>query len=120
MSFEDMNNGDLTDKLALLHLGQYFMETFYVRALFYEVKALPRVSWNMKGSFVSMLETPPPQAPDNYDDDTRSLIFSTFLATAIFPYSLSFKEVKFSGNMEVGHNSDAVGKLLMHLPIIFS
>lgn len=103
MSSEDMNNSDLIDELALLHLGQYFMETFYARALFYKVKALPRMSWNMQGSFIGTLETPPPQAPDNYDDDKRSLVFSTFLATAILPYGPSFKEIKFSGNTEQRH-----------------
>jgi len=51
MSSEDMNNSDLIDELALLHLGQYFMETFYARALFYKVKALPSRSHNASTVF---------------------------------------------------------------------
>jgi hypothetical protein len=42
MSSESMNNTDLINELGLLHLGQYFMETFYARAAFFKVKALPR------------------------------------------------------------------------------
>ena len=47
MSSEDMNKGDLIDELALMHLGQYFMDTFYARATFYNAKVLVSESYNI-------------------------------------------------------------------------
>ena len=40
-SCEVLNKDDLTNELALLSLGQYFMEAFYERAKFTGVKGLP-------------------------------------------------------------------------------
>jgi len=67
------------------------------------------MSWNVVGSFAGTLETMVPPATTT-DDDTRSLVFSTFLAMAVLPSGPSYKEVKFSGNTEIGCNSGAVGE----------
>ena len=67
------------------------------------------MSWNVHGSFVGTLETPQSRAPVNLDHDTRSLVFSTFLASSILPTGPLFKEVKFSENTEVGCNTGTVG-----------
>lgn len=40
-SSEVLNKADLTNELALLSLGQYFVEAFYERAKFSGVKGLP-------------------------------------------------------------------------------
>jgi hypothetical protein len=70
------------------------------------------MSWNVLGSFVGTLETPVAPAPCDLSLDTRSLVFSTFLASSILPSGPSFKEVKFSGNAEVGYNSGTIGQAI--------
>jgi myosin-heavy-chain kinase len=56
-----------------------------------------------------VLESPLPLPPKELDDDDQSLIYSTFLATLLLPTGPSYKEMKFSGNTEVGDNSRAIG-----------
>lgn len=65
--------------------------------------------WNVDGAFVGVLETALPPPPANQDDDNRSLVYSTFLATPLLSSGPSYKEEKFSGNMEVGNNSGSIG-----------
>ena len=124
-----MNRADLMDELALTALGQYFMDSFYRRASIYKVKSLPRKScthlcpfsllismpgmrWNFNGAFIGVLETALPAAPAAEDNDNRSLVFSTFLATPLLPSGPSYTEEKFSGNTEVGNNSGSIGQAI--------
>jgi len=67
--------------------------------------------WNTEGAFVGRLTEPLPPR-DNPDEDNRSLIFTTFLAAPILPSGPSYKEIKFSGNTEVGQNSGTIGHAL--------
>lgn len=68
------------------------------------------MQWNVSGAFIGELEAAVPCLPINPDDDCRSLLFSTFLATAVLPSGPLFTEEKFSGNDEAGKNSGAIGE----------
>jgi myosin-heavy-chain kinase len=127
---EEYNKKDLLDELALMMLGQYFLDSFYERVKAYKVKGLPRefqlyfqvllslidvpgMQWNLDGAFVGVIKTELPQPPggkndDNIDDD-QSLVFKSFLATRLLPSGPSYTEEKFSGNIEVGDNSGSIG-----------
>lgn len=125
-SSEVLNRTDLTDELALLSLGQYFVDAFYERTKFVGLKGLPgkyrfvcvaavhaliaflEMKWNVDGAFLGELEVAVPRAPVNSDDDDRSLLFSTFLAVAVLPSGLLYTEEKFSGNVEAGKNSGSI------------
>lgn len=64
--------------------------------------------WNVNNAFVGKLDVP--ILPSVTDEDNRSLLFTTFLATPLLPSGPSFKEQKFSGNTEVGRNSGTIGQ----------
>jgi hypothetical protein len=122
------NEANLSNELALLILGQYFIDSFYKQAKVFTVKGLPHffsflflhvlqcwlvytgMSWNVDGTFVGKLDTNVLPPPDELDDDDQSLVFTAFLAVPLLPSGPSYKEQKFSGNTEVGQNSSSIGQ----------
>lgn len=126
------NANDLLDELALLNLGQWFLNSFYQRAGdSAEVKKLlprkPMVSiiyikthdrfiamiWNAADAFVGTVDTAVTSIPDRppaEEKDNRTLLFPHFLATPLLPSGSQYREVKFSGNEDVGNNTDPVGE----------
>lgn len=126
------NQNDLLDELALLSLGQWFLDSFYKRAEeFPDVKRLipckPIVSiiyikahnsflamkWNTTDTFVGTVVTavtPIAGRPAAGEKDNRTLLFPDFLVTPLLPSGSQYREVKFSGNEDFGNNTDPVGE----------
>ncbi|KAG1895860.1 uncharacterized protein F5891DRAFT_1193674 [Suillus fuscotomentosus] len=111
-SSSNTNMKDLSDELCLLHKAQYFMDSFYKRALAHGVKGLPSMKWNIVGAFIGKLTDLLPPAPTDGTDDNRSLLYDVFLATPLLPSGALYREVKFSGNEQPGNNEDMIGRVV--------
>ncbi|KAG1900110.1 uncharacterized protein F5891DRAFT_1189196 [Suillus fuscotomentosus] len=111
-SSSNTNMKDLSDELCLLHKAQYFMDSFYKRALAHGVKGLPSMKWNVAGAFIGKLTDLLPPAPTDGTDDNRSLLYDVFLATPLLPSGALYREVKFSGNEQPGNNEDMIGRVV--------
>ncbi|KAH9991685.1 hypothetical protein BJV77DRAFT_513913 [Russula vinacea] len=108
---EDLNSRDLRDELLLLGQAQYFLDTFYQRAKSLEIEDIPHIRWNFAGSFIGQavgVASP----PDTGATDDRSLIFSDFLAMPLLDLGGDTEERKFSGNEEIAHNIDPLGRVI--------
>lgn len=70
------------------------------------------IRWNFKGAFIgSVLELE--AAPNEGEVDERSLIFKDFLAAPLLEINNSeTEERKFSGNENVAHNKDPLGRMI--------
>ncbi|KZP07457.1 hypothetical protein FIBSPDRAFT_762900 [Athelia psychrophila] len=109
------NENDLVNELALLGLGQWFLNSFYQCAEdFPEVKKLlPSMKWNNEDVFVGTVDTtatPISARPPAGETDNCTLLFPHFLATPLLSSGSQYREVKFSGNEDVGNNMDPVGE----------
>ncbi|KAM5544111.1 hypothetical protein V8D89_002297 [Ganoderma adspersum] len=108
------NAADLLSELKLLALGQYFAETFKVRATAENALGpnLPDIRFNWKGAFIGRLlhVWDLPQPPASSKDDTRVLLHDTFLATPLINPSDGYTEKKFSGADVVGANTSVIGR----------
>jgi hypothetical protein len=69
------------------------------------------IKWNFAGSFISCATGIAP-APDSGTVDNRSLLFDYFLATPLLDINDKTEERKFSGNEDVGHNTDPLGRVI--------
>lgn len=69
------------------------------------------IRWNFTGSFIGCAAGIAP-APDSGTVDNRSLLFDYFLATPLLDINDKFDERKFSGNEDVGHNTDPLGRVI--------
>ncbi|KAF8578608.1 hypothetical protein K439DRAFT_1361824, partial [Ramaria rubella] len=97
---------DLKDELMLLGWGDYFMRTFHECVRSAQVENMPNIHWNAKGAFLGMLiEEENIFLPSK--GGPQSLRWKSFLATPLLPKG---KEVKFSGNEEIGDNTDLLGQ----------
>lgn len=126
------NENDLVNELALLGLGQWFLNSFYQCAEdFPEVKKLLpckpifsiiyiktnnhfiAMKWNNEDVFVGTVDTtatPISARPPAGETDNCTLLFPHFLATPLLSSGSQYREVKFSGNEDVGNNMDPVGE----------
>ncbi|KAF8488458.1 kinase-like domain-containing protein, partial [Gautieria morchelliformis] len=97
---ESTNQRDLCNELHLLAWGQYFLDSFFERARKYGAKNIPGLC----------LVEPLAEVPA-HERSKQSLLFSMFLATPLLPFPVGpgGMEQKFSGNSEVGENTDHVG-----------
>lgn len=68
--------------------------------------------WNAADAFVGTVETPLPDHPPGDQKDNRTLIFPHFLATPLLPSGSQYREIKFSGNEDIGNNTDKVGEAI--------
>lgn len=69
------------------------------------------MNWNFKGAFIgSVLELA--AAPDKGEVDERSLVFTDFLAAPLLEINNDSKEQKFSGNEDIAHNKDPLGRMV--------
>ena len=67
--------------------------------------------WNFKGAFIgSVLELV--GAPDEGEVDERSLVFMDFLAAPLLEINDETTERKFSGNEDIAHNKDPLGRMV--------
>ncbi|KAF8517115.1 kinase-like domain-containing protein, partial [Gautieria morchelliformis] len=98
------NQCDLHNELHLLAWGQYFLDSFFERARKYGAKNIP------DDAFLGCLVEPLAEVPA-HERSKQSLLYSTFLATPLLPFPVGpgGMEQKFSGNGEVGENTDHVG-----------
>ncbi|KAJ7592635.1 kinase-like domain-containing protein [Mycena floridula] len=99
---------DLSDELHLLHLGQYFVESFKRRATVtgYEL-AVKTLRWNSQNAFLGIL------TDEKLSPGTTGLISPYFLVTQCLPTSSLAKERKFSGNQQTGDNhNDVLGQVV--------
>ena len=53
---------------------------------------------------------PWPQSPDANAADERAVLFRTFLASPLIKKSSGYNEKKFSGALQIGHNSTVIGR----------
>ncbi|RDB24996.1 hypothetical protein Hypma_007390 [Hypsizygus marmoreus] len=108
---EARNKADLIAELQLLTYGQYFVNSFAVRASTYNV-AIPSFKWNSEGAFVGTVLRD--EWFDAEEDTSCSLPFTTFLATPLLPSVSSglYRERKFSGSLSAGHSVDEVGSMI--------
>ncbi|KAG1784641.1 uncharacterized protein HD556DRAFT_1314926 [Suillus plorans] len=65
--------------------------------------------WNITGAFIGKLTQKLANAPNNGEEDLRSLVFSCFMVLPLLPTGALCNEIKFSGNAEVGVNNDSLG-----------
>ncbi|KZP06765.1 hypothetical protein FIBSPDRAFT_763888, partial [Athelia psychrophila] len=109
------NQNDLLDELALLSLGQWFLDSFYKLSIIY-IKAhnsFLAMKWNTTDTFVGTVVTavtPIAGRPAAGEKDNRTLLFPDFLVTPLLPSGSQYREVKFSGNEDFGNNTDPVGE----------
>lgn len=66
--------------------------------------------WNTEDAFVGTVDTMVPGRPPQGETDNRTLVFPHFLATPLLPSGSQYREVKFSGNADIGDNTDTVGE----------
>jgi myosin-heavy-chain kinase len=68
--------------------------------------------WNFKGAFIGrVLELA--AAPDEGEVDERSLVFMDFLAAPLLEINNETgEERKFSGNEDIAHNKDPLGRMI--------
>ncbi|KAF9231626.1 kinase-like domain-containing protein [Melanogaster broomeanus] len=111
LSSEGSNSEDLSNELTLLCLSDYFMKSFYQRAEALNVVGLPRIRWNFDGAFIGKLVNPLPPVSST-DVDNRTFLWTLFLATPLLLNGSGYKEVKFSGNLDVGNNHDVLGRVV--------
>ena len=68
------------------------------------------IRWNFKGAFIgSVFELEP--EPKKGEDDERSLVFMDFLAAPLLEIN-ELQERKFSGNEDIAHNKDPLGRMI--------
>ncbi|KAG2132066.1 kinase-like domain-containing protein [Suillus clintonianus] len=103
------NEEDLMGELEILHLSQYFLDSFYKRGDEENVRNLPKMKWNITGAFIGKLTQKLADAPNEGEEDSRSLVFSCFMVLPLLPTGSLCNEIKFSGNAEVGINNDSLG-----------
>ncbi|KAG1750784.1 hypothetical protein EDB19DRAFT_1904184 [Suillus lakei] len=106
------NEEDLLAKLEILHLSQYFLDSFYKRGKEEGVHNLPKMKWNITGAFIGKLTQKLADAPNNGEEDSRSLVFSCFMVLPLLPIGALCSEIKLSGNAEVGVNNDSLGSAI--------
>ena len=122
---------DLTAELRLLSYGQFFAESFARRAAankttvpgeylafitvficllnFYKIA----IRWNSHGAFLGSVNVADiGECPSEGKEDTRSLIFSDFLATPLLSTGGLYKERKFSGSDQAGDSIDDIGRAI--------
>jgi hypothetical protein len=68
------------------------------------------IRWNFTGSFIGCASGIAP-APEPGIIDNRSLVFDHFLATPLLDINPN-NERKFSGNEDVAHNTDPLGRIV--------
>ncbi|KAG1787292.1 uncharacterized protein HD556DRAFT_1247039, partial [Suillus plorans] len=102
------NEKDLLGELEILHLSQYFLDSFYRRGEEEDVHNLPKMKWNITGAFIGKLTQKLADAPNNGEEDLHSLVFSCFMVLQLLPTGALCNEIKFSGNAEVGVNNDSL------------
>ncbi|KAF8482337.1 hypothetical protein JB92DRAFT_3132383 [Gautieria morchelliformis] len=107
---ESTNQCDLRNELHLPAWGQYFLDSFFEQARKYGAKNIPDIKWNADDAFLGCLVEPLAEIPA-HERSKQSLLYSTFLATPLLPFPVGpgGMEQKFSGNSEVGENTDHVG-----------
>lgn len=66
--------------------------------------------WNAADMFVSTVHTEIPGCPPAGQKDNHTLLFAHFFATSLLPSGDQYWDVKFSGNDDVGNNTDPVSK----------
>jgi len=69
------------------------------------------IRWNFTGSFIGCAAGVAP-VPDTGTVDNRSLLFDYFLATPLLDINNKTTERKFSGNEDIGHNTDPLGRII--------
>ena len=68
------------------------------------------IRWNFKGAFIgSVFELEP--EPKKGEDDEHSLVFMDFLAAPLLEIN-ELQERKFSGNENIAHNKDPLGRMI--------
>ncbi|KAF9456117.1 kinase-like domain-containing protein [Collybia nuda] len=98
------NKSDLYDKLCLLGMAQFFLDSFYHRAADFKVR-------NLLGSFIG--KVPCIDAVSQIGmEDTRSLIYNTFLASPLLDINSNTKERKFLENNNTSPNTDPLGHII--------
>lgn len=66
------------------------------------------MKWNITGAFIGKLTQKLADAPNNGEEDSRSLVFTCFMMLPLLPIGALCSEIKFSGNAEVGVNNDSL------------
>ncbi|KAF5372449.1 hypothetical protein D9757_007775 [Collybiopsis confluens] len=111
-----MNQENLKAKLDVLTQASGFAKTFKERAFTVapDLK-LPDLSYNADGAFIGITKVHVPAGPlpvedNSSQEDTRSLLYDTFLVVPLLPSGAFYQERKFSGNAEPGQNEqDFIG-----------
>jgi len=67
------------------------------------------MKWNISGAFVGKLSQKLADAPKDGEEDSCSLVFSSFMVLPLLPTGVLCKEIKFSGSTEVGINNNSLG-----------
>ncbi|KAL1938194.1 hypothetical protein VTO73DRAFT_11838 [Trametes versicolor] len=110
------NATHLLDELKLLALSQFFAKTFYERAIAYKVDLpnIARMRFNFEGAFIGQLVDSDLVGPIPFglEQDNRTLLHDTFLATRLISKEDGYKETKFSGADKAGQNSTVLGRAI--------